>query len=150
MTVNHKGHLAELKVILDLVEKGYEVFKPLNDFSAVDLIAMEPRSGKLARLQIKHRTVSKYNSVSIECHSVVNGVRIPINRDLIDGWAIYCPQYPHICYVGSHEVAPFASGFTIRENLSKMARSGLLVDQLQFPDKLFLQRKRVDLSLSTV
>lgn len=101
MNVNQKGVKGLIKVIDDLQEKEYYIFNAFDDHSPVDLIAMD-KNGCVYRLQIKYRELdprkvsSRYN---LTATSVVNGKRIPINRDMIDGWAVYLADDKKIVYI---------------------------------------------------
>lgn len=46
-----KGPLGELFVCMDLMEKGFEVFRAVGNFESFDLVAH--KSGKLLRIQVK-------------------------------------------------------------------------------------------------
>ena len=92
MNVNEKGVKGLIKVLDDISEKGLYAFPAFDDHSPVDLIVMT-KKGKLIRLQIKYRepmankkTVERYE---LHARSIVNGKVIPIDRSLIDGWAVY-------------------------------------------------------------
>ena len=52
MNVNEKGAIGLIEVIRDLTKKGFECFTPIHDYSAIDLIALDPNK-KPIRLQIK-------------------------------------------------------------------------------------------------
>lgn len=101
MNVNEKGVRGLLKVMDDLHEKGYYTFTPFDDHSPVDLIAMD-KDGKIYRLQVKYRerisgmVVERYG---IPASSVVNGKRIPIDRSMIDGWAVYLADAKKVVYL---------------------------------------------------
>lgn len=112
MNVNEKGHLGLVCVIRDLVTRGYEVFLPQHDYSAVDLIALDSK-GAPRRLQVKYRE-ARNDTVSVQLYSVVNGKRIPIDRTKIDGWAVYVPGWEQIAYVVLAGMKPNAKSFSLR------------------------------------
>lgn len=101
MNVNEKGVKGLLKVMDNLQDKGYYTFPAFDDHSPVDLIALSPL-GKTYRLQVKYRTkdprrkTEKYN---VYASSVVSGKRIPIDRNMIDGWAVYLADNEKVVYI---------------------------------------------------
>lgn len=101
MNVNEKGVSGLIKVIDDLQSKGIYTFTAFDDHSPVDLIALLP-NGRTARLQVKYRTRMK-NKVSeryeLHASSVINGKRVPIDRSMIDGWAIYLEERKTVVYI---------------------------------------------------
>lgn len=101
MNVNQKGVKGLIKVIDDLQEKGYYTFLAFDDHSPVDLIALSA-DGKTFRLQVKYRTKDPKKVSEKYCiyaSSVVNGKRIPIDRKMIDGWAVYLADSNKIVYI---------------------------------------------------
>ena len=101
MNVNQKGVKGLIKVIDNLTDKGYYIFPAFDDHSPVDLVVMDT-TGKIHRLQIKYRSRisgKKKSCYSIQASSVINGVRTPINKSLIDGWALYMVEDNKIVYV---------------------------------------------------
>jgi hypothetical protein len=101
MNVNEKGVIGLIEVIRDLTKKGYECFTPIHDYSAVDLIAI--KGCDTYRLQVKYRTLSR-GSILVDLFSKVNGKSVPIDCNVIDGWAVYCPEVDSVVYVSKHEV----------------------------------------------
>ena len=101
MNVNEKGVKGLLKVMDDLQDKGYYTFPAFDDHSPVDLIALG-RNGQTYRLQVKYRTKDprkvseKYD---VYASSVVSGKRVPIDRTMIDGWAIYLSDSQKVVYI---------------------------------------------------
>lgn len=101
MNVNEKGVKGLLKVMDDLQEKGYYTFTAFDDHSPVDLIALS-KEGKTYKLQVKYRTKDprkvseKYD---VYASSVVNGKRVPIDRTMIDGWAVYLSDSKKVVYI---------------------------------------------------
>ena len=101
LNTNEKGNIGLLKVIEDLYNRNCHVFLPFDDYSPIDLVAIT-NSGKVLRLQVKYR--QPMSSVIEERYellasSVVNGVKIPINKNLIDGWALYMPNKNKVKYI---------------------------------------------------
>jgi hypothetical protein len=97
MNVNEKGNLGLIKVLADLYSKGYHCFTPFDDYSPVDCIAMN-KGGKIFRIQIKYRSPDKFDRYELPARSVVNGKSIPINKDLIDCWAVYASDIDRVLY----------------------------------------------------
>lgn len=101
MNVNQKGVKGLLKVIEDLHEKDFYTYIPFDDHSPIDLIAVN-KKGKSYRLQIKYRhkdprkTIERYD---LRASSNVNGKRVPIDRNMIDGWAIYLADSKKVVYL---------------------------------------------------
>ena len=99
MNVNEKGNIGLIKVMADLYSKGYHCFTPFDDHSPVDLISLD-KTGQVCRLQVKYRSLSeKRNHYELSARSVVNGKVIPIDRNLIDGWAIYLSDVDKVIYI---------------------------------------------------
>ena len=99
MNVNEKGNIGLIKVMADLYSKGYHCYTPFDDHSPVDLISMDD-TGRVRRLQVKYRSLNeKRNHYELSARSVVNGKTIPINRDLIDGWAVYLSNVDTVIYI---------------------------------------------------
>lgn len=99
MNVNEKGNIGLIKVMADLYSKGYHCFTPFDDHSPVDLISLDD-AGQVRRLQVKYRSLSeKRNHYELSARSVVNGKTIPIDRNLIDGWAVYLSDVDKVVYI---------------------------------------------------
>lgn len=101
MNVNLKGDIGLIETIRKLTHEGFECFLPMNDHSPVDLIAM--KDCRLHRLQVKYRTLVR-GHIDVPLHSVVNGKKVPINVDAIDGWAVYCPEVDEVVFINKNEV----------------------------------------------
>lgn len=109
MNVNQKGVRGLIKVIDWLQSNDFYCFNAFDDHSPVDIIAMD-KTGKLYRLQVKYRDAD----YTLSTCSVVNGVRVPINRDLIDAWAVYLAKDEQVVFIPveymegkkSHKVIP--------------------------------------------
>ena len=99
MNVNEKGNIGLIKVIADLYSKGYHCFTPFDDHSPVDLITLD-KTGNIKRLQVKYRSINeKRKHYELSARSVVNGKTIPIDRNLIDGWAVYLSDEDKVVYL---------------------------------------------------
>ncbi len=118
MNVNQKGHLGLVRVVYDLTKQGYEVFLPQHDYSAVDVIVMNT-DGVVRRLQVKYRENrtgrnGKAGTIEVPLYSMVNLKRIPINRSLIDGWAIYVAEVDTVIYIPVDVADENANSFNVR------------------------------------
>lgn len=93
-----KGDIAEQKIILNLLEKGFDVFKPINNDSFVDLVFM--RDEKLESIQIKYATAVE-NKVLVRLYSGSTVVenRIIYSSTSLDWMAVYCPNTDQIYYL---------------------------------------------------
>ena len=132
-TVNEKGHIGLIKVMADLSEKGYECFLPVHDYSAVDLIVIDELYQPI-KLQVKYRKFDN-NLIEIPYTSVVNGKQVPINKDAIDGWAIYCPDTDTIAYINKIDLD--LTKVTIRLRLVE----GKCCNKNKVPSPLFVDFK---------
>ena len=119
MNVNQKGNIGLLKVIGDLYNKGYTVFKPFDDYNPVDCIAMNAE-GKTFRLQVKYRSPDRDDSYEIAAGSVVNGKSVPINRSLIDYWAVYMSDLDQVVYMSISMMEGKKVHYITRKQLGEM------------------------------
>lgn len=106
MNVNRKGVKGLLKVLDDLNDKGYYCFPAFDDHSPVDLIVMDP-AGATSRIQVKYRSKEArgtYRKYVVPANSVVNGVKIGIDKTLIDGWAVYLADDDKILYIPADQI----------------------------------------------
>ena len=117
MNVNQKGVKGLIKVIDDLQDRGYYTFTAFDDHSPVDLIALSS-DGVAKRLQVKYRQKDPRKlseRYEISAVSVVNGKKIPIDRSMIDGWAIYLSDSNKVVYI-KKELLNDKIGLTIDPN----------------------------------
>ena len=119
MNVNQKGNVGLLKVIGDLYNKGYTVFKPFDDYNPVDCIAMNAE-GKIFRLQVKYRSPGRGDRYEIAAKSMVNGKGVDINRGLIDYWAVYLSDLDHVVYMPVSIMDGKGVHFITRKQLGEM------------------------------
>jgi len=94
MNCNEKGVRGLIKVIDDLQEKGFYSFPAFDDHSPIDIIAVD-RLGNSYRLQVKY----KGEGYGLSAVTVVNGKKLPINRNMIDGWAVYLAKHKKVVYL---------------------------------------------------
>jgi hypothetical protein len=106
MNVNQKGVKGLIKVIDKLTDQGFYVFPAFDDHSPIDLIAVDS-NGVVYRLQVKYRkrdSRKKAIRYCIEGCSVVNGKKVKIDRNMIDGWAVYLADDEKIAFYHKSEM----------------------------------------------
>lgn len=121
MNVNEKGVMGLLKVTTDLYSRGYTCFTPIDDYNPVDCIAM--KDGKLYRLQVKYRS----SSGNTECYNIktrrmLNRKNIQIDRNLIDGWAIYLANRDKVVYLSVEDMVGKKSYNITEERIELLER----------------------------
>ena len=96
-----KGDLGVVMVIADLVRHGIRVYLPLSEHQPSDLIALDG-SGRVARVQVKYRTLERTGIVSIDfrnTYSDSHGVHTKLaDHSQFDCYAVYCPQTEKVYY----------------------------------------------------
>lgn len=97
-----KGDLGVVMVIADLVRHGVDVYVPLSEHQPSDLIAAD-RRGRIARVQVKYRTLERTGIVSIDfrnTYSDSHGVHSKLaDHSQFDCYAVYCPQTEKVYYL---------------------------------------------------
>ena len=111
-TVNAKGSIGAAMVTADLISRGFSVFLPFDGSSPVDLVAANEHM-ILVRLQVKYRNANRFGSLEVPFQSVVNGKRIAVDLQKIDGWAIFCPETKLVYYVGKRQIDLSKKGFSL-------------------------------------
>ena len=94
MNVNQKGTIGLIKVIDDLYHQGLQCYLPFDDYSPVDLIAID-KNGFTYRIQVKYKS----SDTTLATRSIVNGQPIQIDRSLLDGWAVYLAEHDKVIYI---------------------------------------------------
>ena len=61
MNKKQTGIIAEQVVICDMLRQGYEVFTSVGDNSRVDLIPLNKKTGRIAKIQVKSTCVLSIN-----------------------------------------------------------------------------------------
>jgi hypothetical protein len=97
MKPNQKGIIGELEIVLDLTKQGYSVFGPYDEHGPIDLIAVSP-DNKITRLQAKYKSLEN-DRIKVQLTTVHNGKVVHINRNAIDGYAIYCSDLNGVFYI---------------------------------------------------
>lgn len=100
MTTTTKGMIGVTAVLADLTAKGYLASLPVSEHSHFDLIIT--KGDKHKTVQVKYREI-KEDTLEIKLSSVWSNKRgahtVPMNKDLIDILAIYCPETQKCYYV---------------------------------------------------
>ena len=92
MTSTRKGILAEMKVVSDLLKKGYDVYAPVVDDNGIDLIASNGTHTRSIQVKSHDNRASKYaTSVEVNTRKCKKADVIAVPIKIID-----C-----ICYVNS-------------------------------------------------
>jgi PD-(D/E)XK nuclease superfamily protein len=103
----NKGDLGVLHAQLDLALRGYAVLLPLTEHAAFDLVAY--RAGRFLRVQVKYRA-ARDGVISVPlstCWADRHGVHtVPIDRDEVDLFCIYCPDTDRCYYVDTRTCPP--------------------------------------------
>lgn len=68
---------------------------------------------ELRRLQVKYRNLEN-GLIIVQLHTVVNGRKVRIDVDKIDGWAIYCSETKDVYYVAKQNVDVTKTRFSLR------------------------------------
>jgi hypothetical protein len=136
MNVNEKGNIGLTETISDLTKKGYYVYLPVSDDSPIDLIVLD-NTGNTKRLQVKYRSVNESGLVEVRLRSVVNGINVPIDTSLIDGWSIYIPEEDVVIYVPKTYVGDKKS-FSIRVLEAKQKQIGESTSFKEFLDETLI------------
>ena len=139
LSVNGKGSVGEAIVLAELTRLGYTVFKPFSDHAPVDLVVADAQM-RLVRLQVKYRKVEK-GRIVLPLHSVINGKKVAADLGLIDGWAIYNPEFDTVLYLHKEDLRNGA--FSVRVAAPKRrTRLALPVEDLRTygdPQRLFTE-----------
>ncbi len=123
MNSNDKGNIGYAMVIADVVKRGYFIFTPFADTTCVDMVIGNDKM-ELKRVQIKYRTLNKNGSVEIHTSTSINGRRKATDLNMIDYYAIYCPETNKIYYI-STEFMFGRKTLALRIDESKKVNSGV-------------------------
>ena len=96
MTTQQRGTLAELKVTIKAIEKGYTVSKPISD-ARYDLVL--DKKGKLLRAQIKYADGNVFNcdgSIPIPLRKIHKNRTLVYSKNEIDIVLAYLPSVDKI------------------------------------------------------
>ena len=103
-------------VIADLARHGFVSCLPMSEHLPFDIVVVTP-DGCLSRVQVKY--ASKKNNVFslplVSCYAYSKGcVTKKIDRTMVDGWAIYCPDDNLVVYVGIDDAEKCTSTMRFR------------------------------------
>ncbi len=91
-----KGDLAQAKIQLDLIEKGYEVYTSTSEHSRADLVVVAP-DGSVKKIQCKYSIDG--NCRAITTWSDKNGIHTkPYLKTDFDYYALYIPSIDRVVY----------------------------------------------------
>lgn len=94
MTTQEKGDIGELIIAADLLEKGFEVFKPIGSTKDFDLLIM--KDGQIRKVQVKSRyRTNGFIEVPLGTANV-KGIRY-FDKNVVDFLAI-CDLTEKKCY----------------------------------------------------
>jgi len=96
----NKGDLGVLHAQLDLAKKGYAVLLALTEHEAFDPVAY--KDGRFFRVQVKYRTAAAgvIGAPFSTCWADRHGTHtVPIDRDALELYCIYCPDTDRCYYV---------------------------------------------------
>lgn len=100
-----KGDLAVLKIQLDLYEKGYVTGAPATEHAPFDLFGW--KNGKAFTIQAKYRSVNTQGTLTVNfsnSYSDSKGAHtVIVNKDLIDLYAVYCPETDKCYYFNADD-----------------------------------------------
>ena len=116
LTRKAKGDLAELKVAINLIERGYRVALPYGEDWDFDLVLA--RGDSLERVQVKY-AASKHGVIPVECRSrsLTNGKVMRTKRytaSTIDWLAIYDRTTDRCFYLPASELGAGRSTLSLR------------------------------------
>ena len=113
-----KGDLGVLKAQVDLFEQGFTILVPQTEHSPFDLVAY--KDGEFRRVQVKYRSIDRFGKLDVKfstCWTDKQGTHtVPIDKDEIDLYCIYCPDSDECYYL---EPARFGSNFSLRVKAPK-------------------------------
>jgi hypothetical protein len=96
----NKGDLGAIRAMADMTEKGWSILLPLTEHAAFDFVAY--KGERFLRVQAKYRTAVNGAIVfpMSTCWADRHGVHsVPIDRDGIDVFCVYCPDTGACYYV---------------------------------------------------
>lgn len=95
----NKGDLGVLKVKVDLCLQGFLICSPDSEHAPFDIVIF--KKGTFRSVQVKYRNLTRWGTVEIpfsNSYSTSKGVyTTPIDKSIIDLYAVYCPQ-TDACY----------------------------------------------------
>ena len=133
-----KGDLGLIKVMCDLSEQGFKILTPFSEHLPFDLVAFSPVSGKLYKVQVKYRKLSK-GVVTVPLRtSFLSGEGSVVKRYKdcdFDVIAVYCPDIKSCAYLTNEDTKHLNNAATLRVDPPKVGVSGVLsVEVKMFSD----------------
>ncbi len=99
----HLGTLGEVAVAKALMLAGLHVFVEFGDLARVDLIALDPRDGRLYKIQVK--TIhNRTGAIRVKRSKVGPNYSYTYRPEDFDILAIYLPESDQIAYLKSEEL----------------------------------------------
>lgn len=133
-----KGDLGLIKVMCDLSEQGFKILTPFSEHLPFDLVAFSPISGKLYKVQVKYRKLSKGVVIVPLRTSFLSSEGSVVNRYKegdFDVIAVYCPDIQSCAYLTSEYTKHLNNSATLRVEPPKVGVSGILsVEVKMFSD----------------
>lgn len=138
MIVHHtknKGDLGVLKVKVDLYEQGYLILVPETEHCPFDLVIYQ--NGVFKTVQVKYRNLVKSGVLEVpfrSSYSTSKGVKSKaVNKQLIDIYAIYCPQTDE-CYYFDPKLYNVSIALRVKTSLNNQkTRTHLAADFRKVP-----------------
>ena len=133
-----KGDLGLIKVMCDLSEQGFKILTPFSEHLPFDLVAFSPVSGKLYKVQVKYRKLSKGVVIVPLITSFLSGEGSVVKRYKdgdFDVIAVYCPDIKSCAYLTNEDTKHLNNAATLRVDPPKVGVSGVLsVEVKMFSD----------------
>lgn len=133
-----KGDLGLIKVMCDLSEQGFKILTPFSEHLPFDLVAFSPVSGKLYKVQVKYRKLTK-GIVEVPLQTSFLSSKGSVAKRYKDGdfdvIAVYCPDIQSCAYLTSEGTKHLNSTATLRVEPPEVGVSGVLsVEVKMFSD----------------
>lgn len=78
------GIIAEQVVVCDLLRQGYEVFTSVSDNSRVDVVPLNKKTGRIAKIQVKSTsTLTSNDSITFRIKKLVTLITLTQKKTLI-------------------------------------------------------------------
>lgn len=121
-----KGNIGETAVALNLMKKGYPVFRELGDNSKVDLIALVEDCP--IKIQVKYLT-AKNGVVELECKKSGPNYSFVYTLSQVDVFAVYILDKDCIFYISSKELLKHKGSMCFGVEKTPTSRSLRYIDK---------------------
>lgn len=133
-----KGDLGLIKVMCDLSEQGFKILTPFSEHLPFDLVAFSPVSGKLYKVQVKYKKLSK-GVVTVPLRTSFLSSEGSVAKRYKDGdfdvIAVYCPDIQSCAYLTNEDTKYLNNSATLRVEPPKVGVSGVIsVEVKMFSD----------------